>query len=147
MNKIKILILTAFAAFAVNALLGEGENGLLTLDTLLTLIFLGYIGYALRRVSQSDSRKKGAPATKTGATRAPQVIHHKPPWSVVARGRTVGRYQNTPIPAWIKTSDDRKAVYAGLALAAPPEECACVEIPERSELILPPGLLYAIQTS
>ena len=74
------------------------------------------------------------------------VIHHKSPWSIIERGDTVGRFRNAPIPAWILTSDNRTADYNGIADSPAADETVCVEIPERSELILPPGLVYLLRS-
>jgi hypothetical protein len=75
-----------------------------------------------------------------------RIILHKQPWSVVEQGQPVGQFRHVPIPAWIRTSDNRHADYAGVAQTPPPEGCVCLEIPDQSELILPPGLVYAIRS-
>ena len=75
------------------------------------------------------------------------VIHHNPPWSIVEQGASMGRYQNTPIFAWIRTSDDRSADYSGITELPDLGDTVSIEIPERSEIILPPGLVYTIRPS
>ena len=75
-----------------------------------------------------------------------KTIHHKSPWAIVERGETIGRFRNTPIPAWILTSDDRTADYDGIADDPSLDGTVCIEIPERSELILPPGLVYTLRS-
>lgn len=81
-----------------------------------------------------------------GTSRSLQVIHHESSWKVVARGRSLGVFKSAPIPAWIRTSDRREADYCGVSNAPLPEKCTCIEIPERSELIVPPGLIYTIRS-
>ncbi len=169
MNRIKILTIAAVIAFIISGFLGEGSSPASTLDTLLTFGFLGYIWYAMRRAigSQSQEKKPKQPPTQEQEQSAqppemreakkaprerrpkgdPQIIHHKSPWSVVETGDTVGNFRNAPIPAWIRTSDNRQADYSGITNDVPPEESVCLEIPERKELILPPGLIYAIRPS
>ncbi|MBF0108534.1 MAG: hypothetical protein HQL76_05110 [Magnetococcales bacterium] len=80
------------------------------------------------------------------AFRTLRVIHHEATWGVVARGRCLGMFKNAPIHEWIRTSDQREADYSGVSNAPLPEECTCIEIPERSELIVPPGLIYTIRS-
>lgn len=75
-----------------------------------------------------------------------RIILHKLPWTIVEQGKPVGQFRHVPIPAWIRTPDNRFADYAGIALTPPPEGCVCLEIPDQAELILPPGLIYAIRT-
>ncbi|NGZ07338.1 MAG: hypothetical protein G8237_13395 [Magnetococcales bacterium] len=75
-----------------------------------------------------------------------RIIQHKLPWSVVEQGKSVGQFRHVPIPAWIRTSDNRHADYAGIAQTALPDGCVCLELPEQAELILPPGLVYAIRS-
>jgi hypothetical protein len=77
---------------------------------------------------------------------ATKIIHHKAPWAIVERGATVGRFRNAPIPAWILTSDNRKADYNGITDDPSLDGAVCTEIPERSELILPPGLVYLLRS-
>ncbi|MBF0417622.1 MAG: hypothetical protein HQL86_05165 [Magnetococcales bacterium] len=80
------------------------------------------------------------------ARQAGRIILHKLPWAVVEHGKPVGQFRHMPIPAWIRTTDNRLADYAGIALTPPPEGCVCLEVPDQAELILPPGLIYAIRT-
>ncbi|MBF0380365.1 MAG: hypothetical protein HQL69_05060 [Magnetococcales bacterium] len=75
-----------------------------------------------------------------------KIIHHKAPWSIVERGATIGRFRNTPIPAWIRTSDDREADYHGITDDLAMDGTVCIEIPESSELILSPGLVYLLRS-
>ncbi|MEO5347882.1 MAG: hypothetical protein H7834_16110 [Magnetococcus sp. YQC-9] len=75
-----------------------------------------------------------------------RIILHKLPWAVVEQGKPVGKFRHVSIPAWIRTTDNRLADYAGIALTPPPEGCVCLEIPDQAELILPPGLIYALRT-
>ncbi|MBF0455051.1 MAG: hypothetical protein HQL72_09605 [Magnetococcales bacterium] len=74
------------------------------------------------------------------------IIRHKSPWAIIERGATVGRFRNAPIPAWIVTSDNRKADYNGITDDPSLEGVVCIEVPERSELILPPGLVYLLRS-
>ncbi len=168
MNRIKILTIAAVIAFLISGFLGESNSPASILDTLFTFAVLGYIWYAMRRTIGSQKEKKPENPTQSRSTpdqprehprTAPEplwekrpkgptgVIHHKSPWSVVEKGDTVGNFRNAPIPAWIRTSDNRRADYSGITNTIPPEESVCVEIPERKELILPPGLIYAIRSS
>ncbi|MBF0445745.1 MAG: hypothetical protein HQL68_09145, partial [Magnetococcales bacterium] len=75
-----------------------------------------------------------------------KIIHHKSPWAIVERGATIGRFRNTPIPAWIRTSDDRAADYHGITEDPTMDGTVCIEIPESSELILSPGLVYLLRS-
>jgi hypothetical protein len=75
-----------------------------------------------------------------------KIIYHKSPWAIIERGATIGRFQNAPIPAWIRTSDNRAADYNGIAEDPSLDGTVCIEIPERSELILPPGLVYILRS-
>ncbi len=77
---------------------------------------------------------------------ATSIVFHKPPWAIVERGETIGRFRNTPIPAWIRTSDNRQADYHGITADPLLDGTVCTEIPERSELILPPGLVFLLRT-
>lgn len=174
MNRIRILIFAAVIAFVISGFLGEhGSSPASTLDSLLTLGFLAYIWHAMRRATGSppkDEERRQTPAPPSGEPDAdrpepapqteeaapwnrqpeqtpPRIIHHKTPWSVVEKGETVGSFRNSPIHAWIRTSDNRQADYSGITPNPPPAESVCLEIPERRELILPPGLVYAIRSS
>ncbi|MEO5335129.1 MAG: hypothetical protein H7839_24210 [Magnetococcus sp. YQC-5] len=182
MNPIQIVILALVAAFLVSGLLNHSESDLISLDTLFTLAFLGYIWHVLRRNKSAGGDAKGVPqpppdthynrqdadfdpdedpepepAPPSPHPPSPyvvshmlrstgRVIMHKVPWAIVEQGKAVGSFRHVPIPAWIRTSDNRKADYAGIALVPPPEECVCLELPDQAELILPPGLIYAIRS-
>ncbi|MBF0448491.1 MAG: hypothetical protein HQL67_09845 [Magnetococcales bacterium] len=74
------------------------------------------------------------------------LLYHKAPWAITERGETVGRFRNTPIPAWIATSDKRHADYNGITDDPVMNGSVCIEVPERSELILPPGLVYRLRS-
>ncbi|MBF0165578.1 MAG: hypothetical protein HQM01_13940 [Magnetococcales bacterium] len=176
MNHLRLLLLAALAVFLVNGLLSQHESDTISSDTLFTLAFLGYIWHVLRRnkgatppgqnpsameqteatTSPPPSPATPAPAPASVPTRiflatqslrpSGRIIQHKLPWSVVEQGKPVGQFRHAPIPAWIRTSDNRHAEYVGIALAPPPDGCVCLEIPDQSELILPPGLIYAIRS-
>ncbi|MBF0195139.1 MAG: hypothetical protein HQL71_11320 [Magnetococcales bacterium] len=75
-----------------------------------------------------------------------KIIHHKAPWAIVERGATIGRFRNTPIPAWIRTSDNRSADYHGITEDPTMDGTVCIEIPESSELILSPGLVFLLRS-
>ncbi|MBF0308377.1 MAG: hypothetical protein HQL56_02450 [Magnetococcales bacterium] len=74
-----------------------------------------------------------------------KAIFHKTPFRVVEQGINLGRFRSHPIPAWIRTSDGRQAYYWGITSLSIPEECVCLEFPSRGELIIAPGLVYAVQ--
>lgn len=166
---IKILLLASVAVVLVIGLLDQPESDTFSMDTLFTLAFIGYIWHKLRGNNNvntppsspskpSDTQKEETPfatkpvppklyvlpqVTKTASSR---VIQHKPPWTIIEQGQSVGYFRHLPIPAWIRTSDNRQADYAGIALMPPPKECVCLELPDQAELILPPGLIYAIRS-
>lgn len=94
----------------------------------------------------SPPRSPSPPVTSKPAMATGRIIRHQLPWAVVESGQPVGQFRHVPIPAWIRTSDNRRAEYAGIALNPPPEGCVCLEIPDQAELILPPGLIYAIRS-
>ncbi|MBF0357720.1 MAG: hypothetical protein HQL70_03870 [Magnetococcales bacterium] len=75
-----------------------------------------------------------------------KIIHHKAPWAITERGETIGRFRNTPIPAWVRTSDNREADYHGITDDPAMDGSVCIEIPDRSELILSPGLVYLLRS-
>jgi hypothetical protein len=75
-----------------------------------------------------------------------KIIYHKAPWSIVERGDTIGRFRNTPIPAWVRTSDNREADYHGITDDPAMDGSVCIEMPDRSELILSPGLVYLLRS-
>lgn len=154
----------------VSGLLDHEESESFSMDTLFTLAFMGYIWYMLRR-SKGKSESAPPPTSPLGTNQnqatvqakpvpttvytlsyhlksntANRIIQHKSPWTIVEQGKPVGFFRHTPIPAWIRTSDNRQADYAGIALNPPPEECVCLELPDQAELILPPGLIYAIRS-
>lgn len=76
-----------------------------------------------------------------------RVIYHQTPWSVVERGQVLGKFRDTLISAWVRTSDQRTADYVGIQVLSYPDKCQCIEIPEKSEFILPPGMVYTIRSS
>lgn len=174
---IRTLILVAFIAFLVNGFLDDpsphAENAF---DSFFTLLLLAAIWFNLRQRSQGkvgqpprQERSSTTPPTEQAqAEQSPamppvpppaakvdlpttiggmSVIYHQSPWSVVERGKALGKFRNTLISSWIRTSDKRLADYAGVHSLAYPEQCPCIEIPEKSELILPPGMIYTIRSS
>ncbi|MBF0180473.1 MAG: hypothetical protein HQM03_10670 [Magnetococcales bacterium] len=169
MNHIKILLLVLFGIILVNGLVNSRESEAFASDTLFTLAILAYIWHVWRRrrtdsqpfPSQPEAPQQPMPApeVKRPVQPVPQpvvpvlrafasgrVIHHKAPWTIVEQGKSVGTFHHLPIPAWIRTSDNRQADYAGIAQTPPPAECVCVELLDQAELILPPGLIYAIRS-
>lgn len=149
----------------------QGEN---SFDSVVTLILLAAIWFNLSRRSKDKAvgRKDTTPlplgrvdvpdismANKTPAASdvvSPdllpkigemRVIYHLPPWSVVERGQALGRLGNAIISSWIRTSDKRVADYVGIQELSYPEHCFCIEIPEKSELIISPGMVYTIRPS
>ncbi|MBF0191907.1 MAG: hypothetical protein HQL99_12330 [Magnetococcales bacterium] len=172
MNNLRILLLAALAVFVVGEFLSPRESDNVSSDTLFTLAFLAYIWHVLsrNRGSTPPARNPSTPEPNESTPSAPspaptpiptppksifspmmlrsasgRVIQHKLPWSVVDQGHPVGQFRHTPIPAWIRTSDNRHADYTGIALTPPPDGCVCLEIPDQAELILPPGLVYTIR--
>ncbi|MBF0273221.1 MAG: hypothetical protein HQL98_14315 [Magnetococcales bacterium] len=174
MNNLRILLLAALAVFVVGEFLNQRESDSISSDTLFTLAFLAYIWHVLSRNRGATPPTRNTPTpestepatTLSSPAAAPPVptpsrgffasmpirpasgrmIQHKLPWSVVDQGQPVGQFRHVPIPAWIRTSDNRHADYAGIALTPPPDGCVCLEIPDQAELILPPGLVYAIRS-
>lgn len=172
-KSIRILILAAFIAFLANGFL---ENHLPQedhmLDSFFTLLLLAVIWFNLRHHSQGDERRSdtkeaspqvsprpfphASPATEQNpqkkTTLPPtigglSVIYHQPPWCIVERGDILGTLNNARISSWIRTSDKRLADYSGVQSLSYLEQCACIEIPERSELIVFPGMVYTIRPS
>ncbi|MBF0370198.1 MAG: hypothetical protein HQL52_12150 [Magnetococcales bacterium] len=168
--------MAALAAFFISAALENWNSENISLpDTILTGALLFYIWQTIRRTAgsqderppaSSSPEKKEEQATPEEAeekvaekTATPpfqpqnsesdaeeQTILHIPPWTIVEKGKILGNFRDNPIPSWIRTSDNRKAVYAGIAPDTLPDNCACLEIPSRGELIIPPGLIYAIRS-
>lgn len=142
-------------ALLVNAFFQSGtmEESPPGLFAVVLLLLLAAAVYFYRLSLRSESGKPEGRGPQPGNffglgqdSSAPKEILHALPWKVVERGRTLGLFQNTPIPEWIRTSDHRQADYSGVSSIHPPEKCVCVEIPERSELILPPGLVYIVRS-
>lgn len=156
MGLTKILLALAAIVALGNVLLTSGvkmELGPGLYATIL-LVLAGLVLYFLKDVVRGfslggDGATFGATSGEAGSrtsSRPQQVIYHESAWKVVAKGRSLGVFKNAPIPAWIRTSDQREADYCGVSNVPLPEKCTCVEIPERSELIVPPGLVYIIRT-
>ena len=135
---------------------GDAAGGTPGVFTVVLLVLAGLVVYFIRNMisgvsfGEGDGEAgavdaSGESVLRPGA-RALRVIHHEPTWSVVAKGRSLGVFKNTPIPAWIRTSDQREADYCGVSNVPLPEKCTCIEIPERSELIVPPGLIYTVRS-
>lgn len=174
-RSIRTLILIALLAFLFSALLEEtSPQDERLFDSFFTLLLLGVLWFNLRHRLQRKQDQPGAPSPTpsnkvegTGAranTPSPvapprkevalpstlhglPLIYHQPPWTVVERGQVLGRFRNARIPSWIRTSDKRTADYVGVQTLTYPDHCPCIEIPERSELILPPGMVYTIRPS
>ncbi|MEG3640247.1 hypothetical protein [Magnetococcus sp. PR-3] len=72
------------------------------------------------------------------------TIWHVTPNFVSKMGQQVGRFKETPIPEWIETSDGKMAEFTGITDIRLPKECACLELIDRKELIIPPGLVYTV---
>ncbi|MBF0437414.1 MAG: hypothetical protein HQL77_18905 [Magnetococcales bacterium] len=158
MGLTKILLALATIVALGNVLLASGLKmdfgpGLYTTVLLvlagLILYFLKDVvsGFSISSDGTSFGDPSGEPGTLTSARPAQVIYHdHESAWKVVAKGRSLGMFKNAPIPAWIRTSDQREADYCGISNVPLPEKCSCVEIPERSEFIVPPGLVYLIRT-
>lgn len=167
MSQLKLLIGVAVAVLlAAGFLDGVPETIKQGVMWLFFLVVLGVILTGVHRMFLADREDDGEDAAENSSgdasTDAPQpftmtqpeaasitssqIIHYKPPWSVVEQGVSLGSFRHAPIPAWIRTSDQREADYIGVFNSSLPDGCVCVEIPERSELILPPGLVYAIRS-
>ncbi|HIJ83190.1 MAG TPA: hypothetical protein HPQ00_03195 [Magnetococcales bacterium] len=157
MTKI-ILVLIATMALG-NALFDSGVAGdfIPGLYTVILLALSGLVLYFLRDFfgkggfgdGENQDKAYGESATESGSrssSRPVQVIHHEATWAVIAKGRSLGVFKKAPIPAWIRTSDQREADYCGISNVPLPEECTCIEIPERAELIVPPGLIYIVRS-
>lgn len=135
---------------------GDAVGGTPGIFTVVLLVLAGLVVYFLRNMIGGISFGEGEGEIGTveateesglrSGSRSLRVIHHEPTWTVVAKGRSLGVFKKTPIPAWIRTSDKREADYCGVSNAPLPEKCTCIEIPERSELIVPPGLIYIIRS-
>ncbi|MBF0294171.1 MAG: hypothetical protein HQL96_03205 [Magnetococcales bacterium] len=169
MNHIKILLLVLLGILLVNGMASSRESDSFPSDSLFTLAILAYIWHMWRR-RRADSQpfsplpEAPQPPTPNPEIKRPvppvpqpvapvlraftsgRVIHHKAPWTIVEKGKSVGTFHHLPIPAWIRTSDNRQADYAGIAQTPPPAECVCVELLDQAELILPPGLIYVIRS-
>lgn len=151
MKSIRLLILVAFLAFlmggGVERYSPQGES---SFDSLLTLILLAAIGFNLSRRSKDKAVARKEPTTRLepppmiGGMR---VIYHIPPWAVIERGEALGKLGNAIISSWIRTSDKRVADYVGIQQFSYPDHCFCIEIPEKSELIVSPGMVYTIRPS
>ena len=171
-KSIRNLIIVALIAFLVNSFLGDpSPMAEQAFDSFFTLILLAFIWYNLRHRFQEKIDKhaqSSAPkASNAGESVSPpppdeppvqkvvlpatigglSVIYHQSPWSVVERGQVLGKFRNSLISAWIRTSDKRIADYVGIHSLPYPEQCSCIEIPEKAELILPPGMVYTIRSS
>ena len=176
-KSIRTLILVALIAFfLVDGFLEKPSlQAGQAFDSIFTLILLVAIWFSLRRRSQGKVGRPGeegtshpsrtvgrqgerVPRPSSAATPSPNealpstlgglnVVYHHPPWSVVERGHVLGKFRDTLIPSWILTSDKRLADYTGVQTFSYPEQCPCIEIPEKSELILPPGMVYTIRSS
>ncbi|MBF0439948.1 MAG: hypothetical protein HQL93_12635 [Magnetococcales bacterium] len=170
MNHIRTLILALLTVLLVNVFLNETDSSPISMDTLVTLGFIAFIWY---RLNKSKGNNKNTtpppPSDKPEINQNPEpmaptpthpkpyrvqnaspfsgrIIHHKSPWAIVAQGKSVGQFRKVPIPEWIRTSDNRMADYSGIAMTQFPQECVCLEVPEQTELILPPGLIYTIRS-
>ncbi|MEO5376328.1 MAG: hypothetical protein H7832_00870 [Magnetococcus sp. DMHC-6] len=166
MNPIRIFILTLLISLLASSFLENMDGlGLSLSDIIATLALLGVILYFRKKniakqqkpfftnSQQTPSPMEPKPNENTvnipsmsSKKETDRVIHHPPAWSVIERGDPVGRFRNTAIYNWIRTSDLRSAEYSGIVTIDIPENCPCVEIPSRGELILPPGLVYAIRS-
>ncbi|ABK43959.1 hypothetical protein Mmc1_1450 [Magnetococcus marinus MC-1] len=72
------------------------------------------------------------------------TIWHVTPDFIRRMGTQVGRFKEVPIPEWIETSDGKMAQFTGVTEIRLPKECACLELTDRKELIIPPGLVYTV---
>ncbi|MBF0153919.1 MAG: hypothetical protein HQL64_09300 [Magnetococcales bacterium] len=164
MIPIRTLLLSAAAVLMIGLLFHGGNfRELMTLENVFTWVILAIFWVLLgqwfersRTGSGSrpditrealDSREdEGAGEEEVDDMTVPQqgAVYHQLPWQVVQQGSSLGRFHDLPIPAWIETSDGRRAEYSGTVAIQMPEECRCLEFPKRGELILPPGLVYLI---
>lgn len=154
----QLLMMAALVIFLLETAPSQSSG---VLDHLLTLAMVAAVWIAVRR--QLFSRGLGGFARKPESNdlldeedqeeepvEAPQPIsqdmlhHNRASWTVVEQGDSLGTFREHPIPAWIRTSDGRQAFYAGITQVILPEEYACVEFPSRGEIIIPPGIIYAL---
>ncbi|MBF0134934.1 MAG: hypothetical protein H7833_07160 [Magnetococcus sp. DMHC-1] len=154
MIPIRTLLLSAAAVLMIGLLFHGGNfNELLTLENVFTWIILAILWVLLgqwfeRTRAESEQETSGEPEKddEPEEMMTPQqgAVYHQLPWQVTQQGSSLGRFHDLPIPAWIETSDGRRAEYSGTVAIQMPEECRCLEFPKRGELILPPGLVYLI---
>ncbi|MBF0283690.1 MAG: hypothetical protein HQL51_04435 [Magnetococcales bacterium] len=142
-----VIVAIAVLGAAVQEFAHADRNTLL--DGILTWGVLLYLLYRVQRyLSQNNPDGNESPAS---ANNAPQEAMSEAArnggagWTVVESGAPVGRFRDHPIPAWIRTSDGREADYAGVTPLTLPEEFTCVEFPGRNELVIPPGIIYAVR--
>ncbi|MBF0145165.1 MAG: hypothetical protein HQL84_03680 [Magnetococcales bacterium] len=150
------IVLILMATMALGSFLfdsGRVDEVAPALYTLILLVLAGLVLFFLRNFLTGDEDKTHNESDEVlnrnanrGSSRPLRVIHHESTWAVVARGRSLGMFKNAPIHEWIRTSDQREADYSGISNAPLPEQCTCIEIPDRAELIVPPGLIYTIRS-
>ncbi|MBF0175600.1 MAG: hypothetical protein HQL63_01945 [Magnetococcales bacterium] len=159
MIPIRTLLLSALAVLMIGLMFHGGNfREMMTLENIFTWVILAIfwvlLGQWFER-SRTDSGSESVEAPQSMGMReedeseeagAPQqgAVYHQLPWQVTQQGSSLGRFRDLPIPAWIETSDGRRAEYSGTVAIQMPEECRCLEFPKRGELILPPGLVYLI---
>ncbi|MBF0424238.1 MAG: hypothetical protein HQL66_00235 [Magnetococcales bacterium] len=164
MIPIRTLLLSAAAVLVIGLLFHGGNfRELMTLENAFTWVILAIFWVLLGQWFErsrfgsrpgetnglpDDGREEENERDREGfdEAAAPQqgAVYHQRPWQVVQQGSSLGRFRDLPIPAWIETSDGRRAEYTGTVAIQMPEECRCLEFPKRGELILPPGLVYLI---
>ncbi|OSM04321.1 hypothetical protein [Magnetofaba australis] len=67
-------------------------------------------------------------------------------WRIAAHGPIIGRFQNHPIPAWIRASDGRTADYHGVDQNPETGPTLCLESPDHAWWVTEPGLRYRLRT-
>nr|CRH04641.1 conserved protein of unknown function [Candidatus Magnetococcus massalia] len=102
-------------------------------------------GPAERQQDDVESRLREASQMQIDKLKGQKsAIWHVTPEFVTATGNRLGRFRDQPIPEWISTSDGKKGVFTGITDIKLPKECACLELTDRGELIIPPGLVYTV---
>lgn len=155
-----LLLMAAVVIFLVMTAPRSGGGGSF-LDHLLTFALVAAVWIAVRRQlfsrgMEGFKRKPADPNLLAEDEEETAETASAPPppldmgeakgvsWTVVEQGDSLGTFRQHPIPAWIRTSDGRQAFYAGITQVVLPEEFACVEFPSRGEIIIPPGIIYAL---
>lgn len=145
----QFLLIGVSGAMLVEALTDGLTLGEVVVFTILyTWVAMVYFGLQLQNYMESLERRvatgeeieflPGVRARLTG------VAPHGQSWRLERSSREVGTFQGQPIPAWVVTPDGRRGDYLGVTRERVPPSCSCLELPDRHELILPPGLVYRL---